>query len=363
MKRFPAIAIIALAITLISWGHKAHKIIALIAENHLTQNTKQLVSGFLNNQRMADVSSWADEVKSEPQYKHTAPWHFVELPSGLSYNQFRGAIKSQHQPNVYSAIMECEKQLADKTTTSDKKQEALKFLIHLIGDAHQPMHVSRAEDRNGNDIHVKYSGEETNLHALWDSRLIDHEVGSDGQTSRAYDTASPAQVAKWQNDDPMIWLWESYQISERLYAEAAANNNPGQDYYQSHIGIIHQRVEQAGIRLAGVLNHIFNGAKITVQPPITTNVKHAALQDLSSLVGTEVITSGKVYGHKSMGSFILVDIGGPYPNQLLTIVLRGGAKTAYLNLDGKTVTVQGTLVNRKGKPEIVITDAGKITAR
>jgi hypothetical protein len=124
------------------------------------------------------------------------------------------------------------------------------------------MHVSRAEDRGGNTIQLQYDHDDTNLHALWDTKLLEHGGLNYQQQAEKYDHATEPQIKKWQGDPPILWAWESYQISTQLYAEIAAdgwNINPA--YYEAHIPVIENRVEKAGIRLAGVLNALFEKAK------------------------------------------------------------------------------------------------------
>lgn len=94
------------------------------------------------------------------------------------------------------------------------------------------MHVSHKEDKGGNTIQVRFDSKGTNLHSLWDSKLIDHEHLSDADLVRACDKATPAEVGQWQNDKPIEWLWESYQISEELYKAAEATKEIDEAYYQ-----------------------------------------------------------------------------------------------------------------------------------
>src|ERR1700744_1321498 len=257
MKKYTLLIIVCgLGISLISWDYKGHKAVAIIAENHLNPNVKTNVAKLLRGEKMSEVASWADDIKSEPAYRSTASWHYLNLPAGLTYEQFSQTITSENQPTIYSAIINCEEQLVSKSTTLNQKQVALKFLIHFVGDAHQPMHVSRTEDKGGNNIEVKFDNAELSLHALWDGKLIDHEGLSDKQIAKEYDTATPEQISKWQSDPVIIWLWESYQISTILYKEVEANNDLDEQYYKDHINVVHNRIEKAGIRLAGELNRL-----------------------------------------------------------------------------------------------------------
>src|SRR5579864_2137648 len=141
MKRILfAVSSIGLVLVLMSWGYKGHRAVATIAQKHLTSNTAYDVSAYLKGESMADVSTWADENKK----RTTAPWHFLNLPLGLTHDQFVKKVSTSDN-NVYTAILKTEASLKDNTLSFDEKNEALKYLIHLVGDAHQPMHVSRKE--------------------------------------------------------------------------------------------------------------------------------------------------------------------------------------------------------------------------
>jgi hypothetical protein len=240
-----------------SWGTLGHQTVARIAENHLSPKARQAVHVLLGKETLADVSNWADEIRPLPEYKYAAPLHYINVPSGLDYNAFSKAVTSQQTDNIYTAIMQCKKKLLDKTVTREQKTEALKFLVHFVGDAHQPMHVSRAEDKGGNTIQVQFDGKGTNLHALWDSKLIEHQAFDLEKMLKNYDQAGNKEIAAWQHDEVLKWLFESYQICDTLYAETAKENKLTEDYYTAHIPIVEKRIDKSGIRLAGLLNEIF----------------------------------------------------------------------------------------------------------
>ncbi|RFZ92930.1 hypothetical protein D0C36_16205 [Mucilaginibacter conchicola] len=180
------------ALCLISWGFKGHRAVATIAQKHMTSNTAYVVSAYLGGSRMAEVSTWADENRNPK----TAVWHYLNLPPGLSHEVFFSAV-TQSDGNVYSAIVKTEAQLKDKSLSAEQKNEALKYLIHLVSDAHQPMHVSRKEDKGGNTIQVRFDNKGTNLHALWDSGLIGHGGLSEADIVKTCDTATPEQIKAW----------------------------------------------------------------------------------------------------------------------------------------------------------------------
>jgi len=361
MKKLFNICLIGVAVALISWGFKGHRVIATIAQKHLTSNTAYVVSAYLKGEGMADVATWADENKNTA----TAPWHFLNLPLGLNHEQFVKAVQ-QSDNNTYTAILKTEATLKDKTLSVEQKNEALKYLIHLVGDAHQPMHISRKEDKGGNTIQVRFDNKGTNLHSLWDSKLIDHEGLSEADIARTYDVATPAQIKQWQADSPMEWIWESYQISSELYA----NTKPGQEideaYYQKYIVVTRKRIDQAAIRLAGELNKLFNTATPPVITPAAATTTTSApvisvkLENVKNSIGKTISTQGKVYSSRDIGSMVLVNLGSAYPDQLLTIALKGKAKDLGSQLENKIITVEGEVIDYKGKPEIIVTDPSKI---
>ena len=365
------IAFLSISILLISWGVTGHRTVGKIAENHLTANAKAAVHELLGGETLADVSTWADEVRNQPEYKATGPWHYINLPLGLSYSDFQKQVEGMSEANVYSALHQQEKIVMDKSTTREQKIEALKFIVHFVGDLHQPMHVSRAEDKGGNTIQLNYNGQGTNLHSVWDSKLIEHEGDDYQQLAGKCDQASPALIKQWQSDPVIKWIWESYAISTKLYAEVDAMKSRSIDdsYYTAHIGIIHERLEQAGVRLAGVLNTLFKdgvvgsaasgaggGKAAEAAGSGSGTAKTVEVKDAANHIDEYAKVCGLVYGYKALDGLTLVNLGAAYPDQLLTVVLKGAAKDLYTGIDGKTICVTGKIILYKGKPEIIVTD-------
>lgn len=362
MKKFPLFVFVGLcSLALLSWGVLGHQTIAKIAENHLTPNARQAIEHYLGSASLAEVSTFADEVRSREEYKYTAPWHYIDLPAGYNFEQFSNAVLNMKEDNAYKALKKCENDLRDPSKSTDEKVFALKFIVHLVGDIHQPMHVSRAEDKGGNTIKVTFNGQPANLHSLWDSRLIEHQGLNYEQLAIRYDRATPAQIKQWQSDDIMKWLYESYQISEQLYADAKNSPNFDEAYFQAHLTIIQQRVEQAGIRLAGLLNNIFNTSRIVAASPAkNTNPK----------TGGKVTKCEKVFSTKFFaGSQVtLLNLGGDYPNQKLTVMIKGEDRAKFKvapesAFNHKNICVTGIEVDYKGRPEIVVTDPVQIVLR
>jgi len=250
---------LTLSLFLISWGYTGHRTIGLIAENHLHPRAKLAIKNLLGDTTIADACTWADDARREPEFKETGNWHFLNLPLGLNFTEFKKYVDTIKQENVYSALLSAEKTLTDKNSTKQQQIHALKFIMHFVGDLHQPMHVSRAEDKGGNTIQLNYEGKGTNLHSVWDTKLLEKQGLTFTELAAKYDHIPTAEIEKWQNEPIIQWIWESYQITSLLYAEvdSMTNRTIGDEYYQKHLPTIEKRIQQAGIRLAGVLNRIY----------------------------------------------------------------------------------------------------------
>ncbi|GGF21311.1 S1/P1 nuclease [Hymenobacter cavernae] len=259
LRKYCALFLLALLpFSLRAWGVMGHRTVAKIAENHLKKKTKRQIAALLGTETVPLVSTWADEARYSPEYKETGPWHFVNLPDGLGYEQFATQLKAMTIPNAYLALQQNIQIVKDHTKSKDERVVALKFVIHIVGDVHQPMHISRAEDQGGNKIPVKYQGKDSNLHSLWDSGLVEYQGFTYSEMAQAYDHISANQIQQWQAADPVQWLFESYQISQQLYAEAGKSTDFDFRYNPAHLPTVEERITQAGIRLAAVLNTIFS---------------------------------------------------------------------------------------------------------
>jgi hypothetical protein len=165
--------------------------------------------------------------------------------------------------------------------------------------------------------------------------MFDKQCVSDTQMATELDKAKPAQIKQWQSENILYWIYESYQIRSQLYSEVKSGSKIDDAYYQKHIGTVNERIEKAGIRLAGVLNEVFRNYKpssLQVKESVSTSKEMVqsplmiADNEASKHIGEFVTVYGKITGNKELGSMLLVNMGGEYPNQTVTIVLRGEAK-------------------------------------
>jgi hypothetical protein len=237
-----------------AWGPTGHRVVGRIAERHLAPETAREVAAILGPERLAFVGTWADDIRSDPAWAKAETWHYVTIPAGVTYADSR----KNEAGDVLEAIARFERVLADAAAPRPRRQEAIRWLVHLVGDLHQPMHVGQRDDRGGNEVVVLWFGEPSNLHAVWDSGMIDRMEMSSVELAEKIDVALPAQVAAWQATSPLAWADESRAASDPAYA--LGDRRLSWKYLYEHTPVVERRLLQAGIRLAGLLDRAL-GAK------------------------------------------------------------------------------------------------------
>ncbi|MBF9238798.1 S1/P1 nuclease [Hymenobacter sp. BT683] len=260
-KSIVLLVLLCAPFSLLAWGTIGHRAVAKIAENHLTSSAKREIARILGTETLPLVSTWPDEIRSDPQYKQTGPWHYLNVAAGLDFPAFVAQLTAAPAPvptNAYNALLQVRQDLKDPKKTDAEKLFALKFVVHLVGDIHQPLHVGHGEDRGGNSIQVNWRGRDTNLHSILDGDLVEYPGFSYSEMATAYDRATPPQIKQWQKDDVATWLFESYQLCTPIYAAAATSPKFDYHFYPAFGPSVEQQILKAGIRLAGVLNEAFD---------------------------------------------------------------------------------------------------------
>lgn len=258
LKLFPFfLVLIVLPFTSHAWGTTGHRVVGQVADAYLTPNARKAIKGILGNESVAMVANWADFIKSDTTLKDLDPWHYVNLPDSMSRADVQQFLSNDTAVNVYNKTMWLIKELKNKKLPKDKQAFYLKLLIHFIGDIHQPMHTARATDRGGNSVKVGWFNESSNLHTIWDTKLIDMQQLSYTEYASWINHPSAADKTKWQKQPVSEWVWESYQISRAIYQKTPADSRQSYRYNYEWISTINQQLLKGGVRLAGVLNDIF----------------------------------------------------------------------------------------------------------
>ena len=253
-RRAPALlAGLALIPTLASaWGSTGHRAIGRVAENHLSEIARQEIRALIGPETLVEASTYADEIRSDPSMNHASPWHWVTLPEGETY----ASVEKNSDGDLIESIVRFTATLRDPEASLDERRFALRFLSHQIGDLHQPLHVGTGEDRGGNQVDVFWHGRESNLHRVWDSDMIDSAKLSFSELAERVDRADAAQIRAWQSSDWLAWAEESRALRTLVYD--IDDGRLGYVYAFHAMPVVERRILQAGIRLAGLLNAIYD---------------------------------------------------------------------------------------------------------
>ena len=162
---------ISVSISAFGWGQTGHRAIGKIAESYLSEKAKKSIQEIMGHESLAECSTWMDEVRSNKKYDYAKTWHYVTIPEGTDYK----SVEHEEKGDVYEAIGRMKKILKDKSSTKEQKVEAIRMITHLVGDMHQPLHVGNGEDRGGNNVKIKWFYDDSNLHRIWDSGMIDEK--------------------------------------------------------------------------------------------------------------------------------------------------------------------------------------------
>lgn len=234
------------------WGKTGHRVVGEIAEQYLSKKAKKNLKKVLGNESLAIASNYMDFIKSDPAYRHLNPWHYATIPDSLHYDE----IGTPEEGDIIMAIQQLKQELINKEFSQGDEMFTLRCLIHLVGDIHQPLHVGNGTDKGGNEVRVKYFGKSSNLHKVWDSEIIDGEQLSYTEYARSINFVEKSLVKEWQNGSVLDWANESKAVRKQVY-RLPENSKISYRYIYDNIEIINQRLLQAGIRLAGMLNEIY----------------------------------------------------------------------------------------------------------
>jgi hypothetical protein len=246
-----------------AWGNEGHEIVALIAASELSPVAKAQVEQLLGGDAasaMADVSTWADKIRRDRP--ETGPWHYVDIEiTSAGYDAARDC------PNDACVVAQVQRDAAivgDRTLAQPVRAEALNFLIHFVGDMHQPLHAGDNHDRGGNEVRVVLNGERKNLHSVWDTAVVEALGDNPGTVAAALERQiTAAEKRQWSQGSVVDWANQSFQIAKaRIYPALPGTGGTDApvilppDYAQREADVTRTQLERAGIRLATLLNKV-----------------------------------------------------------------------------------------------------------
>lgn len=265
-----------------AWGPEGHAIVADIAQAHLTPAAAREVQALLAIEgldRLDQISSWADGNRKERP--GTGPWHYVDIP--LAADRYVAPRDCRRDQCVVAQISHFGQVLADRAAAPAARLEALKWLVHFVGDVHQPLHAEDNDDKGGNTVQVQFFGRGSNLHAVWDGGLLRHALDLVPGPNYTFDHArvqadataldasiAPSDRADWSRvgglpalyADAIDWAGESHQLAREVaYAHLDGRGKPGWSARYQAVAwpVARTRLQQGGVRLAAVLNALLGG--------------------------------------------------------------------------------------------------------
>ncbi|MEO0513362.1 MAG: S1/P1 nuclease [Planctomycetota bacterium] len=256
------------------WGPAGHSIVAQIAYQELTPEVRAKIDAILRADGSAvegprmpstlpETASWPDWARNQDAYRWTAPLHYAN-PSP-EHDDYRHERDCPEEGNVVGAVRDFAKVLADESADALERRRALMFVVHFVGDLHQPLHAGRAADRGGNDIEVVFFERERNIHSIWDSGIMRASSQDPWPlwVERLYPEISREDRASWlapgatpDVETVGVWVSESRSLANEHCYVLKPGQSVGAAYVADKMPIVDERLKQAGVRLGAMLNEI-----------------------------------------------------------------------------------------------------------
>jgi hypothetical protein len=250
-----AITAVTFSLPCQAWDKKGHDITAAIAQRHLTKKARKQISELLDGKTIIYWAPWMDDASNSPEYKYSKTWHYLDISKGMDVMDF---VKKDKKGDIIVAINAQIETLKNENLSREQRQLALKFLVHLMGDLHQPLHLGYPEDKGGNTIKVVFFNRETSLHAMWDGAITARAHDwSHTEWAEEIDTYSKKEIKSIVSGTVYDWARQSHAQAEDIYQETSEGAELSYEYVRRWAPIIEQQFINGGLRLAKVLNDIF----------------------------------------------------------------------------------------------------------
>lgn len=249
------IAVACGALSAGAWSQKGHDTTAAIAEAHLTPAASAAVDSIFDGRSMVYWSNWLDNASHTPEYAYSKTWHYCNVDDNERFDTRRIAPDG----DALSALRYNIGILADSLRSKDDKALALKMVVHIMGDMHQPMHMGRKADLGGNRVKVKHFGKDSNLHAVWDGSILESgHRWSYSEWRDQLDRATPMEQAIICSGNLDDWARHTYEIAQEVYKAFPDGQQISYGHVAKWTPVIEEQLLKAGLRLAHLLNTIFD---------------------------------------------------------------------------------------------------------
>ncbi|MEO8371857.1 MAG: S1/P1 nuclease [Candidatus Solibacter sp.] len=252
MRRFGVAVLLCSSLPAFAWGPEGHNLVARLAAAHLTPAAAARVAEILGpGATMASISSWADQIRRERA--PTGPWHYIDIL--IEHKHLDMSRDCPKGDCIITKIADFRKVVVDSAATPVQRREALMFLVHFLGDMHQPLHCSDNHDKGGNDIKLDVFGRASNLHSAWDSGMLGRIGQEEALFARYSADLTPKKAKKWAKGSVEKWAEQSHAAGVKVvYGKLPKPPAITAEYEKLAASVIETQIEKAGARLAAVLN-------------------------------------------------------------------------------------------------------------
>lgn len=246
---------LAIALMASAWGQKGHRVIANVAYMHLTKKAQKQVDYVLGKRGIIYLSTWPDEIKFDTIYQYSDDWHYQNMESNISDSVVTSLLSDYPAQGgrMYRKI----DSLTQVLCSHKQDRDALVFIVHLTADRMCPVHMGHVGDRGGNRIQMKWFGQSTNLHSVWDSKLIESKGFSYSEYSTYLEDTYGGQKCTIEK---MSWeelTVKTYHLTDEIYKYQQTWDGNAYHYAWHWTGSMEWQLYAAGVRLAQLLNQIY----------------------------------------------------------------------------------------------------------
>ena len=253
-KHILTLCLLGLVFSASAYDAVGHRIIAEIAYQNLTTEARTQVDKVLGKRCIVYEATWADEVRSDDKYAYSYQWHYQDLDDNMTSTDIKTLL--DHPKTEGEHLFFALDTLTSRLKKDKNDAEALKFLIHFVGDLHQPMHLGRKDDKGGNKLDINWFGKKTNVHSVWDGSLIESQKMSYTEYSQyLLDKFGPRKV-EFKKHNLLQSIIASYTVRNKIYAyDTSDTSNYHYIYYFSDS--VDEMLYRGGIQLANILNKLY----------------------------------------------------------------------------------------------------------